>query len=126
VGGKHDAVGAGALGATDDRAEIARVGHRIEHGEQRRGSGRDFVGVGIAVRLHSGDHALVIGRGHEGCEPALRFHVDPNSAFRQPRLSLQRPLGREDLEHLARPPQRLTHGPAPVEVLRGHRFGTSW
>ena len=57
-------MGAERRGRSDDRSEVARVGHVVERHDQRRLSGigrarEQVVGVGVLVRRHLQDQALV-------------------------------------------------------------------
>jgi hypothetical protein len=57
---------------------------------------------------------------------ALGLDLDAGPAvLAQPILGVQSALGRPELEDLARPAQRFPNRAPPVDLLRGHRFGTS-
>ena len=108
------------FGRPADGAEVARVGDAVEHREQRTLDGGQLIGVGVAVRLDARDHALVVARTGELGQVALLPHPHPRSRRLEPRLGLERPLGRQELEHLATAAQRLANGAAAVHEVGCH------
>ena len=83
------------------------------------------MGVRVPVGLDARDDALVILGA--GFRRQLTFEpdLDARPVLAEPRLGLERPLRGQQLEHLARPAQRLTDGAPSVDQVRRHRFGTS-
>ena len=118
-----DARRTGAFGAPADGAEVAGVGDTVEHREQGSLDAGELVGVGVAVRLDPGDDALMVARPGE----LGQLTVGPLAGLRlgEPGLGRKRPVGREQLEHLAAAPQRLLHGAPAVDEIARHRRGTS-
>ena len=57
---QHDSCCACPLGAANDRSQVARIGDGVKHRQQRRRPARELIRVGVAVRLRSGEHALVV------------------------------------------------------------------
>ena len=98
--------------------EVARVGDPVEHRQQRPLGRGELVGVGVAIRLHEGEHALVVAGLRAVGEVAVGLRLRPGLG--EPRLGLERALGRPDLEHLAPAAQRLADGPAAVDEVRRH------
>ena len=125
---RHDHAGrAGPFRAAGDRAEVAGVGDAVEADEQRARLPRQLEGVAISIRLDASDDALVVASTGGVGQLALGLDLDTRPAvLAQPLLGVQRALGRPELEHLARPAQRFPNRAPPVDLLRGHRFGTSW
>src|SRR5919106_2531678 len=125
--GDDDAGGARALGAPADGAEVVRVGHLVEAGEQRTFARGELEGVRVAVGLAEGDDALVLHGAGRLVEGALADDLKPDPRrLPEPRLRLQRPLGDEQLQDLALArAQHLAHGAPPVDQLPRHGFGTS-
>src|SRR5205085_12454445 len=95
----------------------------VEAGEERTFHSGELVRVRVAVRLAEGEHALVVARARRLGQLALRLDVRSDLAER--RLGLERALGDPQLQHLARPAQRLTPGAAAIDLLPRH-LGTSW
>src|SRR5439155_21087032 len=97
---EYDAARAGTFGAAANGAQVPRIAHLIEADDQRRPPRGELVRVRVAVRLAPRDDALMIaGRGGLG-ELPLMLRLDAQAV--QPRLPVLHPLGRPDLEHLAR------------------------
>ena len=120
-----DARRARAFGAPADRAEVPRIAHLVETGEQRPVGRGQLVGVGVLVRLAPREHALVVARAGGLGDVLLELHLDARlRRLAQPGLALDRALGRPELEHLALAAERLAHGPAAVDLLARH-LGTS-
>ena len=124
MGGHDDAGRSRAFGAPAHRAEVPRIAHLVETGEERAVGRGQLVGVRVLVGLAPGEHSLVVARaGRLGDVPLeLDVHARLNR-LAQPGLALDRPLGRPELEHLAPAAERLAHGPAAVDLLARH-FGT--
>src|SRR5581483_3032121 len=115
-----------SLRAPQHGAEVARVADLVETREERLRGGGELERVGVAERLAPRDDALVVARPGRLAEISLELRLDARPLhIAQPALGLERVLARPQLEHLARPAQRLTHGPPAVDELAAH-FGTSW
>src|SRR5581483_4178731 len=122
----HDARRPRALGAAADGAEVARVADLIEAGEQRSLALGELIRVRVLVWLAPGEHALVVARPRLLGDVALELRLDTRPLeLAQPRLGLDRTLGRPQLQHLPLPAQHLPHRPPPVDLFAAHR-GTSW
>src|SRR5207244_9316244 len=81
--------------------------------------------VGAVVRLSPGEHALLVARPGGLAQRAFELALHARSfELTEPRLRLDRPFGRPQLEHLPPPAQSFTHGTSPVDLLARH-FGTS-
>ena len=81
----------------------------------------------VSIRLDARDDALVVASAGGVGQLALGLDLDARPAvLAQPLLGVQRALGRPQLEHLARSAQRFPNRAPPVDLLCGHRFGTSW
>ena len=91
-----------ALGAPAHGAEVPRVAHLVETGEERAVGRGELVGVGVLVGLAPREHALVVARAGGLGDVPLELHVHARlSRLAQPGLALDRALGRPELEHLA-------------------------
>src|SRR5207247_4695276 len=86
-----------------------------------------LISVRVAVGLAEGENALMVaGSCCLGQVPlGLDLGSDPGTRLAEPWLGLERALGDPELEHPARPAQRLAHGAAAVDLLARH-LGTSW
>ena len=126
MGGHDDAARTRPLRAPDHGAEVARVAHLVEAGEQRRLSRGELERVRVVERLAPGHDALVVARPGRVREVTLELglHTRPLE-IAQPVLTAGRPLARPQLQYLTRPAQRLAHGPTPVDELPSHERRTS-
>src|SRR5437588_12190724 len=119
VGGHDDPGRSGTLRAAADRAQVARVADLVETGEERTLDGGELVRVGVAVRLAPGEHALVVAGAGGLRQVALELDLNPGlGRLAEPRLRLDGPLGRSELDHLASAASDpLAHRPAPLDLL---------
>ena len=113
-----DARRARTVGAAADRAEVARIGHPVEHREERLRLRGQLVRVGVAIGLDHRDEPLVVARRGPLGQVALALHL--RARLGQPRLGLQRAFGRPHLEHRTPAAQRLTDGLAAIDEVRCH------
>ena len=116
VRGHDDAGRAGALRAPADRAEVARVGDLVEHGEQRPLARGELVRVGVAVRLDPRDDALVVARAGELAQLALERGAAASPPRATPPTATARSVAQQ-LEHLAPAAQRLADRAAAVDEV---------
>jgi hypothetical protein len=101
-----------------DGAQVARVGDLVEAGDQRTGGSRQLVGIGVAVGLDPGHDALVLARQRRLREVALGLDLEARGArLREPGLVTAGALAHPQLEHLARPANRLAHRISTVDEL---------
>src|SRR5581483_2901476 len=122
----HDPRRPRALRAAADGAEVARIADLVEAGEQRSLALGELIRVRVLVWLAPGEHALVVARPRLLGDVALELRLDTRPLeLAQPRLGLDRTLGRPQLQHLPLPAQHLPHRPPPVDLFAAHR-GTSW
>ena len=125
--GRNDHAGrAGSLGAAGDGTQVAGIGDPVETDEQRACLPRELERIRVPVRLDASDNALVVAGA--GCVGQLALGLDVNTGaavLSQPLLGGHRALGRPELQHLPRAAQRFPHRSPAVDLLRGHRFGTS-
>ena len=77
--GNDGAVGAGDLGAPDDRAEVLRVEDRVQGDQQRRAAVEKLPERPLAPRLELGRDALVDARRHR-VESRRRHGLDRREA----------------------------------------------
>ena len=87
--------GAGRLGRAADGAEVARVLDLVEGDDQRALPAQQRVAVGVGIRIHLGDDALVVRRPAEPLQllgRGLRRPPDPVHPPPPPLRLLDRPL----------------------------------
>ena len=125
--GDDDPVRARTFGATDDRAQVVRVGDLVEADHERPLALDQRVRVGVAVRLAEGDDALVIARVRRVAQAPLGDDLQPEPGhLPQPRLRREGALGDEQLEDLALAGAvQLAHRPPAVDEVAGHALGIS-
>jgi hypothetical protein len=104
-----------------------RVGHLVQADDERAVSYGEVVRVGVPVGLDEGDDALMVVRPGGLVQPPLGDDLEPEAwNLTEPRLGSEGALGDEQLQHLAlRRPQHFPHGPAAVDEVARHAFGTS-
>jgi hypothetical protein len=126
VGRHDDSGGPCPLGATGDGTEIPWVGNPVETDEERARLPGELERVAVAVRLDTGDDALVVTSPGRVRQLALRLDVNTGPAIvAKPFLGGNGPLRGPELEYFPRAAQRFTNGAPAVDLLRGHRFGRS-
>ena len=122
----------GALGGTQDRAQIVGVGDLVTHHQQRRfallcGGGQNAVHRHVFPHGGQGDHALVcVGAAHVvQLPPVSLHHHDPGGAGLGgdvPQRLVRLALGEVNFVDGRFRPQRLNDGVAPFDNAIGLRL----